>query len=136
MTFDKPFVSIIIPVYNAALFLAETITSTLKQSYRNFEIILIDDGSSDNSYNIAKQFNDPKITVVKQANKGASAARNHGISLATGDYIQFLDADDFLHPQKIEQQIDTLKNYSDLHLIGGTWQRFVKNLDYTIADKE
>ena len=129
MTFKEPLVSIIIPVYNAELFLAATIESTLQQSYKNIEIILIDDGSGDNSYQIAKQYESEQVTVVKQANKGASAARNHGIVLAKGDYIQFLDADDFLHPQKIEHQLNTLKSYSDLYLIGGTWQRFVKSLD-------
>ncbi|RYY07627.1 MAG: glycosyltransferase family 2 protein [Sphingobacteriaceae bacterium] len=124
-----PLVSIVIPVYNASLFVAETIESTLKQSYQNIELILVDDGSEDNSYEIAKQYESPNVTVVKQANKGASAARNYGIRLAKGDYVQFLDADDFLHPQKIEYQLNTLKAYSDLHLIGGTWQRFIKNLD-------
>ncbi|RYY08257.1 MAG: glycosyltransferase family 2 protein [Sphingobacteriaceae bacterium] len=124
-----PLISIIIPVYNASLFLSETIESTLKQSYQNIELILVDDGSKDNSYELAKQYESLKVKVVKQANKGASAARNHGISLAKGDYIQFLDADDFLHPQKIEHQLNTLNNYTDLHLIGGTWQRFIKNLD-------
>lgn len=124
-----PLVSIIIPVYNAEGFLAETIESTLLQTYKNIEIIVVDDGSNDSSYKVAKQYESPQTTVIKQANKGASAARNHGIALAKGDYIQFLDADDFLHPQKIEYQLNTLKSYSDLHLIGGTWQRFVKNLD-------
>ncbi len=124
-----PLVSIIIPIYNAELFLAETIASTLKQSHQNIELILVDDGSKDDSYAIAKRFKNDKIKVVKQANKGASAARNHGLALAKGEYVQFLDADDFLHPKKIEYQLNTLKNYSDLHLIGGTWQRFIKNQD-------
>ncbi len=126
---NYPLVSIIIPVYNAAAFLAETIESTLKQSYQNIEIIIVDDGSKDNSYEIAKLYESPQITVVKQVNKGASAARNHGTALAKGEYIQFLDADDFLHPQKIERQVNTLNIYSDLHLIGSTWQRFIKSLD-------
>lgn len=130
----QPLVSIIIPIYNAELFLAETIECTLKQSYQNTELILIDDGSKDGSYEIAKRYENNKITVVKQANKGASAARNHGIALAKGEYIQFLDADDFLHPEKIEHQINVLNSYSDLHLIGGTWQRFVKNLDDLYGD--
>lgn len=124
-----PLVSIVIPLYNAEQFIAATIESALQQTYNHIEIIVVDDGSKDDSYAIAKRFENDKIKVVKQANKGASAARNHGITLAKGEYIQFLDADDFLHPQKIEYQLNTLKNYSDLHLIGGTWQRFIKNLD-------
>ncbi len=129
MVINNPLVSIIIPAYNAASFLAETVESTLQQAYKNIEVIIIDDGSKDSSYQIAKQYESPQVTVVKQINKGASAARNYGIALAKGDYLQFLDADDFLHPQKIEHQLNTLKDYSDLYLIGGTWQRFVKSLD-------
>ncbi len=129
MNLNDPLVSIIIPVYNAASFLAETIEYTLQQSYKNIEVIIVDDGSKDGSYKIAKQYENKQITVVKQANKGASAARNYGIALAKGEYIQFLDADDFLHPQKIERQLSTLSQFADLCLIGGTWQRFVKSLD-------
>lgn len=129
-----PLVSIVIPIYNASLFIAETIESTIKQTYPNIELILVDDGSKDDSYRIAKQYESLKITVVKQANKGASAARNYGIRLAKGSYIQFLDADDFLHPRKIEYQLNTLKAYSDLHLAGGTWQRFVKSLDHLYGE--
>ncbi len=129
-----PLVSIIIPLYNAENYIAATIESALKQTYTNTEIIIVDDGSKDASYEVAIKYASDKIKVVKQVNKGASAARNHGISLAKGDYIQFLDADDFLHPQKIEQQVSTLSKFSDLHLIGGTWQRFITNLDHLFGE--
>lgn len=123
-----PLVSIIIPVYNASTFIAKTIEFTLLQTYKNVELIIIDDGSKDSSFEIARQYEKDNVMVVKQANRGASAARNLGISLAQGEFIQFLDADDFIHPLKIERQIATLSDYSDLHLIGGTWQRFTNNL--------
>lgn len=125
----NPLVSIVIPVYNAAAFVEETIKSTLGQTYKHIELILVDDGSKDNSYDIIKKYETSNVKVVKQENKGASAARNHGISLSAGQFIQYLDADDFLHPQKIERQLSTLQKFTSSHLIGGTWQRFVDNLD-------
>lgn len=131
---SNPLVSIIIPLYNAENYIVATIESALKQTYTNTEIIIVDDGSKDASHEFAIKYASDKIKVVKQVNKGASAARNHGISLAKGEYIQFLDADDFLHPQKIEQQVNTLSKFSDLHLIGGTWQRFITNLDHLFGE--
>lgn len=107
-------VSVIIPVYNAENYIVETINSVLDQTYPNIEIIIIDDGSKDNSYAISKGFTSKKLIVRQQKNSGASAARNHGLSIATGDYIQFLDADDLLSPDKIAsqiQQLDQLKDY-------------------------
>lgn len=105
---DLSKVSIIIPFYNAEKHLEETINSALNQTYNNIEIILIDDGSKDNSYNLAQKFKSDKVIVLQQTNKGASAARNMGLALAKGDYIQFLDADDLLSPDKIENQIKIL----------------------------
>ena len=122
-------VSIIIPLYNAELYIAATIESALNQTYNNTEIIVIDDGSKDCSFEAAKKYASERVKVIRQDNKGASAARNHGIKIAKGDYIQFLDADDLLDKNKIEQQLNTLLQYSDTYLIGGTWQRFVKTLD-------
>ncbi|WP_316782816.1 glycosyltransferase family 2 protein [Pedobacter frigiditerrae] len=119
-------VSIIIPLYNAEKYLMEAINSALNQTYPNIEIIIIDDGSKDESYSIAKKIQAGNIIVVQQTNKGASAARNHGLSLATGDYIQFLDADDLLSPNKIENQLKAighLPNYisvcSTIHFWNG-----------------
>lgn len=108
----EPLVSIIIPVYNSAHFLQKSIEHVLQQSYTNIEIILIDDESTDNSYVVAKQFETKGIHVLKQKNAGAAVARNTGLSVASGDYIQFLDVDDFLSNDKIEKQIAALKNHS------------------------
>ncbi|MCF4102179.1 glycosyltransferase [Gillisia sp. M10.2A] len=125
----KPLVSIVIPVFNSDEYLAETIESAIHQSYPNTEIIIIDDGSTDRSLQIAKGYIKHGVNVKSQPNKGASAARNHGISLAKGSYIQFLDADDLLHPDKITHQIQTIQEYSNLILIGSTWQRFDENIN-------
>lgn len=104
-----PLVSIIIPVHNAEKYIAETLSSALAQTWSNKEIIIVNDGSIDNSIIIAAKFSDPRIKIFNQANKGASAARNKGLSEAKGDYIQFLDADDVLSPNKIEEQVKLLQ---------------------------
>ncbi len=110
---NYPLVSIIIPVYNAEMFLAETINSALGQTWPNKEIIIIDDGSTDNSLSIAQNYSDNRnIKIVTQTNNGASAARNAGLKQAKGDYIQFLDADDLLSADKIYQQVINLEHNS------------------------
>lgn len=101
-------VSIIIPNFNSIKFIEETIYSVLNQSYKSTEIIVVDDGSSDGSFEYIEKLNVPNLILVKNPNKGACAARNHGLRLAKGDYIQFLDADDVLDPTKIEAQVALL----------------------------
>lgn len=105
----EPLVSIIIPVYNAEKYLAETITSALAQTWPNIEVIVIDDGSVDNSLAIAKKFKADNVRIFSQENKGASAARNLGLKEAKGKYIQFLDADDMISQDKIAAQVETLE---------------------------
>ena len=101
-------ISVIIPAYNAEKWIAETIASVVQQTYPDLEIIVIDDGSRDDTLaraqNLLAASNRPHI-VVKQKNQGAAAARNRGVQIAAGDWIQFLDADDLLEPEKIAQQV-------------------------------
>jgi glycosyltransferase involved in cell wall biosynthesis len=101
-------VSIIIPVYNAEKVLEETIVNALAQTYRHREIIVVDDGSSDNSVQIAKKFEGTGVKVIEQINAGAAIARNTGLAYASGKYIQFLDAGDLLSNDKIEKQVNAL----------------------------
>jgi glycosyltransferase involved in cell wall biosynthesis len=101
-----PLVSIIIPAFNSEKFLAECIDSAIGQTWPNKEIIVIDDGSTDGSLKIAQAY--AGLKVISQNNKGASAARNAGLKEAKGAYLQFLDADDLLSPDKIEAQIACL----------------------------
>lgn len=113
----KPLVSIIIPSYNAEKYLAGTIKSAIGQTWSNKEIIIVDDGSTDNSYAIAKRFEASDVFVIQQENRGASAARNRGLKASKGEYIQFLDADDLLSPNKIGGQVSQLiKNHEKLSL--------------------
>lgn len=111
---DQPLVSIIIPVYNSARYLLETIQSALDQTWTNKEIILVDDGSADDSLAIAKEYEGPSVKVFSQRNAGASAARNKGLQEAKGDYIQFLDGDDLLMADKIAVQMAQLKGKKDI----------------------
>ena len=100
-------ISIIIPLYNAARFIAETLQSVQAQTYTDWECLVIDDGSTDNGAEIVQRIAqaDTRIRYVYQSNSGPSAARNHGLRLAKGDYIQFLDADDWFPPQRFENML-------------------------------
>lgn len=95
---QEPLISVIIPVYNAGKYLEQCLTSIIEQSYKNLQIICIDDGSSDNSFNILASFakSDSRITLLQQQNFGASVARNQGVEFSSGDYISYVDADDFI----------------------------------------
>jgi len=99
-----PLVSIVIPCYNAQAYVGEAITSALEQTYPNKEVIVIDDGSTDGSLEVIRSFGD-RIRWETGPNRGGCAARNRGIELARGELIQFLDADDLLHPDKLEKQV-------------------------------
>lgn len=108
MVMTNELVSILIPVYNAEKWLAATIQSALDQSWKNTEIIIVNDGSTDQSLEIAQSFPSEKVKVINQANAGASAARNRAFKESQGDYIQYLDADDLLASDKIKTQLDQL----------------------------
>jgi glycosyltransferase involved in cell wall biosynthesis len=104
-------ISVIIPCYNHAIFLNEAADSVLMQSYTNWECIIVNDGSSDNTEEVAIQIskNDERFIYIKQFNKGLSAARNAALETCSGDFIQFLDSDDALHPKKLENHIEFIK---------------------------
>lgn len=106
---STPLVSIIIPVYNAEKYLVDCLRSAINQTWQSKEIIVVDDGSTDNSLRIAQQYERDGIKVLHQEKMGASAARNRGLKEARGDYIQFLDADDFLALNKIANQVQRLQ---------------------------
>ncbi|MEO6847039.1 MAG: glycosyltransferase family A protein [Chthoniobacterales bacterium] len=117
-------VSIIIPCYNAARWLAETLDSALAQTWKDTEIIVVDDGSKDDSLTIARSYESRGVHVVAQANQGASAARNAGLLVSKGDFIQFLDADDALSENKIELQILALHQAGEKTLASCAWGEF------------
>lgn len=121
----KQLVSILIPAFNAEKWISGSVTSALAQTWPWKEIIVVDDGSRDNTFKIARQYSSPIVKVVTQENRGASAARNHALSLARGDYIQWLDADDLLAPDKISRQLEEAEHGKDSRiLLSGPWGRF------------
>lgn len=107
-------ISVIVPVYNREAVIKECIESVLSQSYQNLEIILIDDGSTDNSQNICRDLceKDNRIKLITSSHLGVSGARNVGLDAATGDYIFFLDSDDFIHPMLLETLLSPLEDGS------------------------
>lgn len=112
----KPLVSIIIPVYNSEKYIKQTLQSVLEQTYKEYEVLIINDGSMDNSIKIINHFiseDDRFILVNLECNKGVSYARNVGISLAKGEYIAFLDSDDIWVYDKLEKQIKIVTSYEN-----------------------
>lgn len=122
----KPSVSILIPAYNAAPWVADTIKSALAQTWAEKEIIIIDDGSTDHTLAIAQQFASDQVTVIAQENQGASAARNLAFARSHGDYIQWLDADDLLAPDKIALQMAIARlPHNHRTLFSSEWGHFM-----------
>ena len=117
-------VSILIPCHNAAPWLAQTLESALAQTWPHTEIILIDDGSTDDSREIARSFEARSVRVLTQPKRGASAARNAGMREARGGFIQFLDADDLLTPDKIDGQVALLQQRGRDFVASCRWGRF------------
>jgi len=112
-TRNKPTVSIIIPTYNRRQSIGRSIESVLNQTYRDFELIIVDDGSTDNTKELVADFNDERIRYVRhEENKGEAAARNTGIKAARCDYIAYQDSDDEWLPEKLARQIELLENAS------------------------
>lgn len=107
---DKPLVSVIVPNFNGGPYIRQALDSIVSQSYKNLEIIVIDDGSTDDSVEVLTEYaaKTTEMTLVLQQNAGVAVARNKGISVARGDYIAFLDSDDYWHPEKLSLQIDIL----------------------------
>ena len=105
-----PRVSVVIPTFNCERFIGRTVGSALRQTYRDFEIIVVDDGSTDGTQAVLAEYGEA-LHYIKQANQGASAARNAALSRATGEYIAYLDADDLWHPEKLAHQVEYLDAY-------------------------
>lgn len=108
-----PLVSVIIPLYNKEFIIKDTLNSVLNQTFTDFEIIIINDGATDNSENIVKTISDNRIKLYNQENKGAAAARNTGINYANGELIAFLDADDYWYPNHLQELIKLSKQYAN-----------------------
>jgi glycosyltransferase involved in cell wall biosynthesis len=134
-------VSIIIPCYNAENYIKKTIDSVLCQTYQNFEIIIVNDGSTDNSSSIVKTIMDDRIHLVEHENQGVSFSRNKGIAMAKGEFIVFLDADDLLHPSFLEKRIFRLSKSaaiacaSNVVLVDGKGNKIEEDKKHFAASK-
>ena len=110
------------PVYNSEKYLKESIDSILNQSYKDFELLIIDDGSTDSSIDIINSYNDSRIRVIKNnENKGLPYTRNLGLKLATGDYIAVMDSDDISYPNRLERQVDFLEKNLDIDILSSNF---------------
>ncbi|MBD2164365.1 glycosyltransferase [Calothrix membranacea FACHB-236] len=120
-----PLVSVVIPCYNAEQYLAETIASVFSQTWQDFELIAVDDGSTDNTANLIRAYGS-KIRAEFSPNRGASVARNLGTTLARGKFIQYLDADDLLRPDALEKRVKALVS-NDADVAYSDWQKLTEN---------
>ncbi|RYE05563.1 MAG: glycosyltransferase [Rickettsiaceae bacterium] len=114
---QAPMVSIILPTYNREHFIGEAISSVLSQNYHNFELIIVDDGSTDKTHDIVSTFKDSRIKYYYQHNKGRSSARNLALSIACGEYIAFLDSDDLYLKNKLVIQVEYMNNHPETSMI-------------------
>lgn len=127
-----PEISIIVPVYNVEKYLSECIESILSQTYEDFELILVNDGSLDNSGEICNQYSqkDARVVVIHQLNQGQAAARNRGIKAARGTWIHFVDGDDMIHPEMLQHLIDGVKKYGAKISMCGAEEAEYPSLDF------
>ena len=118
---NTPLVSIIVPCYNYAHFLGGTLENVMTQRYQNWECIVVDDGSKDNTAEVAGSFvnRDARFRFIRQENRGLSGARNTGIAASRGEYIQLLDSDDLLHPDKLAKQVAILQGDPEIDITYG-----------------
>src|SRR5215212_4087832 len=114
-------VSVVIPCYNQAHFLPEAIESVLSQSYEEFEVLVVDDGSKDETAQVASQYvsTDPRVRVIRQENRGLAGARNRGLAEAQGEYVVFLDSDDRLLKEALEVGVRELASHPECAFVSG-----------------
>jgi glycosyltransferase involved in cell wall biosynthesis len=118
MTETKPIITVLMPAYNAAEFIAQAVDSVLQQSFTGFELLVVDDGSSDNTISIVQSFSDKRIRLLQLPHKGIAAALNRGLEAALGKYIARFDADDICYPRRLQVQVDFLSANPDFIVCG------------------
>jgi glycosyltransferase involved in cell wall biosynthesis len=121
---EKPIVSIIIPVFNKCDYIKETINSVLNQDFNNFEVVVVDDGSSDDSLAVVNSIKDHRLQIFSQSNSGVERARNFGFSQSSGSFVVFLDADDLMRDSRLSKQLELFKTDEELVLVG-TWANVI-----------
>jgi glycosyltransferase involved in cell wall biosynthesis len=132
---NTPLISVILPVYNGELYIADALHSVLGQRYQNLEIFVIDDGSTDGTQKVLKPFEE-NVQYYFQENEGPASARNNALRRAKGDFITFIDADDVWHPEKLSNQLHEFQRYPDLSIsLGMTFKsKFEKPESINISE--
>ncbi|NRA39041.1 MAG: glycosyltransferase family 2 protein [Planctomycetes bacterium] len=127
---DNPLVSVVVAVYNGESFLDQALESVLNQSYRNFEVIIVDDGSTDGTAKVAEPYlKQSHINYIYQSNSGHAGALNTGVSNTGGEFIAFIDHDDLWDLKKLQLQMDVFGNDPDLDVVFTHWKNFTENTD-------
>ena len=113
--------SVIVPTYNYARFIGQTLENLRAQTYPRWECIVVDDGSTDDTEEVVTRFiaSEPRVSYIRQANQRQSVAKNTGLAAASGEYVQFLDADDFIEPLKFERQLEFMETHADVDIVYG-----------------
>ncbi|WP_207432383.1 glycosyltransferase family A protein [Sabulibacter ruber] len=130
--FDKPLVSIIMPAYNAGSYIFQSIQSVVNQTYLNWELIIVDDGSTDNTAEVISQINDVRIKYFRQSNQGVASARNKALTLISGDFFCFLDADDVYPKNSLLCRLQVFKANSEVSFVDGV----VRIMDSTLKQNK
>lgn len=130
MNSSHPQVTVLMPVFNASRYLKAAISSVLDQTYTDFEFLIVDDGSTDNSLNIIQQFSDVRMKIIHQENAGVAVALNNGLLQAEGTYICRFDADDICEPDRIEKQLNFLKQNPDYCIVGSDAKYILEDGEY------
>lgn len=118
MDTTRPKISVLMPAYNAEKYIGEAIASVLKQSFGDFELLIINDGSTDLTVKIIESFDDPRIVLAHQENKGIAAALNAGLALSRAEYIARFDADDICYPERLRIQYEFITSWPEYHIVG------------------
>lgn len=133
MPIDRPKITVLMPAYNAAKYIREAIASVLAQTFKDFELLVINDGSTDETENIVSSFYDPRIELVNKEHTGIASALNTGLRLANAPYIARFDADDICLPQRLEKQFNFLQDHPDYVLVGSDAEYILENGDFLFS---
>lgn len=118
--------SIIIPLYNKAAYILETLHSVFNQTFARYEVIVVDDGSTDDGVDLIEHHFGARVRIIRQENQGVSAARNNGVRAAVYDHVAFLDADDLLHPKYLEEHYNAWQKYKEVAIIGSKYKKIMR----------
>ena len=131
----EPTISVVIPAFNAARFITDAIESVLTQSFHDLEVVVVDDGSDDETAEMVRRINDPRVQFIQQENQGQSVAINTGVENSKGTYIKLMDSDDWINPTHLESQLSAIQGRQDL-VASCRWGYFVENFANPLVKEE